>query len=1311
MLSLLTRILPLTPVRFEDRSQRTMPFTGRSLAALVSIVLTGMALAGCGSSPTSGAKAGPIVLTNANGMTGPSSALSIGSTLQLSMMPSGDAVNAGVDWKVICGGNPVTGSITNGACGTISPTHTSDGGATFFTAPSAVPIGTTVTITAIVTTNPSQTSSLSLTILSSPIAVQFAINPKSSMQVSTSMTLAAHVTNGPADENVIWTAICGSAACGSFNPAITGTGNTTYTAPATVPAGGTVTISATSLTDTSKSASAIIAITGPPPPPLPITVSIVPTSVYVQGAGPGRNAFVTAVVSNDSTGVGVNWTVSCGTSNCGNISKQTLSGVAATFQNSSTVAVGGTLTLTATSVADPTKTATATATVVANQPISMAFSTTPPATLATGAQVPLAAAASSGTDGVNWSATCGSVGACGSFNLSPAHTANNGQIIYTAPATVPNGAAVIITASSAGAAPSNPASATTMIIQAAPPPPTLSFASLPPTSLTSATTASISVNITNDTAPGGAIWSATCGSTVPGDCGWFVPKQTASGAATIYTAPPATAPGTSVILTATSVADPGVTLNSTPITINPDTTVRVAFVPSLPSQIQTDATINLNATVANDDSHAGIDWNVCASGCGFFTIKPGVPAIPATATTPYVPPSPPVVATTVSGWPSGLPIPYTAPPQLPSTGLVAVVASAHADGSKSNSGTIAISPLWSGPALTGSVQAGAQTVSGASVTLYAAGTSGYGSASAQVATSLPTDNNGGFTVNAGYICPKPNSQVYLVATGGKIAQQDANPNRVFMTALGSCSNLASTPVVLNEITTVASAFATAPFAANDALTGNSSYLYLGTSGANLTGLSNAFAAVNNLVDVTTGTVRYTVPTQNAAVPYAEINTLADILNDCATTTGGVGGDGSACGLLLSETTLLGTGAYNASIAPADTLQAAFNIAQHPASNYGYSLGTDPTHEHPLISLATSTSPFQPILSTTPNDWSISLNYTNGGGLSSTSVVGSLAIDATGNLWITDIATGNVIEWNPMGAASPPIMGFQPGGGPIAIDATGNVWISGDGSLSELSSLGTPLPWSPFGGVMGGGTDIAFDAQSNLWISTSNGVHEFNNLGLQLSPGNGYTIDGVSNLTAVGIDSSNNVWIGTGPDSQHSAGQIVELTNPGGQLITSGGPGSAASQMAADGEGNVWYIGVGGAICEAPPYAGKGSTLANLCTYAPGGIQAGGVNILNARGIALDGAGTFWVASQGGPTLGGVAPPGVLPVVPGGAVANATPYEASSVAAGSLRVAVDGSGNVWVLLTNNTVTEYVGAATPVVTPIALGLQEKKLGAKP
>jgi hypothetical protein len=1284
------------------------------LWGMVSLLSIAGMTSGCGGGATSGVKAGPISTVTAAGVTAPGSALSIGSPLKLSMMPSGDNADAGVDWTVTCGGNPVTGSITNGACGTLSPTHTADGAATTFTAPSAVPIGTSITITASVTSDPSQTSDLRLTILPTPVAISFSNAVTSLLEIGGTENLTASVTNDPVGAGVAWIATCGSGACGSFNPTTTASGaNTVYTAPAAIPAGGAVTITATSLTDTTKSASATITVTGPPPPPpppVPIAVNILTPNVYVAKTGPARSASLAAVVTNDPSSAGVDWTLSCDTSNCGTISGHTASGGAATFNNTSTVAVGGTITITAKSTADPTKSASATATVVATAPTTVTMSTTSPlpATIEAGAQATLAAAASpdTGSAGVNWTATCGSAGACGTFNLSPAHTASNGKIIYTAPQTVPTGSVVTIVASWAGTSPANSVFSTTTIVASPPPPLTLSFAQSPPTTLVSAAQAPVSVTVANDIAPGGVLWTAQCGSTAPGGCGWFAPTQTASGATAIYTAPPVTAAGTSVTLIATSIADPSISISSSPITITPDATLKVNFVPSLPSQVQMDATINLNAAVANDLTAAGVDWQVCANGCGFFTLKPAIPAIPATATTPFVPATPAVTATTVSAWPNGLPIPYTAPSQAPTSGSVAVVASAHVSSAVANSGTVAITSALSGPALNGTVQAGGQPVVGALVALYAASTAGYGTLSTQVASSSPTDKNGGFTLAAGYSCPQPGSQMYLVATGGSVGSNEANQNLALMTALGSCGNLSSTPVVLNEITSIASAIAIAPFAADDALTGNSSYLYVGTSNGNAVGLANAFSAVNNLVDISTGNVRFSTPRQNAIVPYVEINTLADILSACAATAGGVKGDGSACSTLFSATDLLGTGSFPSSIAPADTLQAAFNIAQHPVANYGYNLDLGGT----LITLVSLQSSFQPILTKQPNDWSISLNYTTGGGLSANSAVSSFAIDATGNLWITDTNAGTVIEWNPTGAALSPSTGFLAGGGPIAIDATGNAWISGAGALSELSNLGTPLPWSPFGGVPGGGSDAAFDAQSNIWIANTVGVSEFNSLGLQLSPVGGYTLNGIANFTAVGIDSSNNVWLGASANGQ-IGGHLAEVTNPGAQIITSSllnGSGTAEPQMAADGAGDIWFIG-GGDVCEGTPFEGRGSTLIPNC-LAPGGSAGGGaagINVMNPAGIALDGAGTVWVGSQGGGTI----EPGVLPILPGGAVANAKPYASSSLASGALRVAVDGAGNVWVLLANNTVTEYVGVAIPVVTPLALGVQNKKLGTKP
>jgi hypothetical protein len=1313
MLGNLIQILSLRSVCSGQILQKPTLLARRGLCAALGITVLGILASGCGSVSTSGVKAGAISVTNASGAASQLTSLAAGGTAQLSMMPVGDKANAGVDWAVTCGGNPVTGSITNGACGTLTSAHTADGVATLYTAPSVVPIGTTITITATVTSSPSQVSSVSLTIVSLPIAVSFTgFPPPSSMAVNTVEDAAVVVANDPANAGVLWTATCGSSACGSFNPTITQSQSSTiYAAPTAVPAGGTVTITATSITDTTKSVSAMITITpagtGAP------TLSVSPTSFYAETTGATHSTSLIATVVNDSTNGGVNWLMSCSSSNCGTLTtKHTASGVAVTYDSPSAVPTGGTVTITATSVANPTVSASSIATIITTTPIVVTMSTAPPATLEVGSQTTLAAtvANDSSNSGVNWTASCSSAGACGSFSAT--HTASTGQTTYTAPSAIPSGSIVTITASSAASTPSNPAMATTTITS----PPVLSFSQAPPATMQGTTQAAVSATVTNDVAPGGVTWTLKCNSSAVGGCGGIVPYQTASGGIATYTAPPVKAAGTSVTIVATSTGDPSVSISSTPGVITPATTLAVTFVPLAPSQVEADVTVNLAAAVTNDATNAGVDWQVCASGCGFFTTQPAIPEVLATATTPDIPAVPAVTATSVSAWPNNRPLAYTSPSQAPSSGSVVMVIAAHANAAAANSATIAIAGVGStGPALHGVVQAGLQPVVGASVALYAAGISGYGSASTQVPTpggaaTFATDSNGNFNVPVGYSCPQPNSQMYLVATGGHVGAQTANPNLALMTVLGTCSSLSSSSVVVNEVTSIASAFATAPFAANDALSGNSSYLYIGASSSNSTGLANAFAAVNNLVNISTGQARFTIPAGNAAVPYVEINTLAGVLNACTATSGGVEGDGGACGTLFTETDVLPNHALYNSIAPRDTLQAAYNIAQHPVSNYGYLLDTS----QDMLGLATLASPFQPILTAQPNDWSMSLNYTGGGGLSAASSIGSFAVDAAGDLWITDKAAGSVIEWNGVGAALSPSTGFTAGGGPIAIDATGNVWVSGNGSLSELTSLGTPLPGSPFGGVAGGGEDIAIDQQSNLWITNPGGVNEFNSLGTEISPSAGYTNSAVTGVTAVAIDSSNNVWVANRGDSTTGPFTLAELTNPGGQLVVSAEGRQASTpslpEIVADGAGDLWTVlGGDGLICEVPPYGGKGTNLLQTC-YSDGGN--GSFQDFNPEGIAIDGAGTVWVASPGGGS-GPVIPPSVLPIAPGLLAGSNSPnnFANSSLAAGPLRVAIDSSGNVWVLLANNTVTEYVGAATPVVTPLALAVKDKKLAAKP
>jgi hypothetical protein len=1270
-------------------------------------------LAGCGGSVSSGgAKAGPITVANAAGVTGSVTSLAVANTLKLSMTPVGDTANAGVDWTLTCGGNSITGSVTGGACGTLVPAHTQDGAATVYAAPSMVPISGAVTVTATVTANPSQTSSVSFTIVDAPIGVRFNTTTAipSSLQINKPLVLGALVTNDTACGGIVWTASCSSGACGTFNPAVSTCSykgqsgyTSTYTAPSAVP-GSAVTLTATSLTDTSKSAFTTLTITEPVAA-VPVTVNVLPTSLYVETSGSVHTVNLTAIVGNDSAGAGVTWSLSCSwssTSSCGTISPSTSSGVAATYTGpapNNAIPTNGQVTITATSVTNPAITASATATIVNTAPIVVTISTAPPATLTETSSATLVAKVTGDTTGVDWTATCGSAGACGSFN--PAHTASGVATLYTAPAAIPTGGQVVITATSSAASTTNPANyasaPTTIVAQS----PSLTWGQTLPGSMTATTQAPVSATVANDVDSDGVSWSVTCGSTVAGGCGWISPVQRASGATAIYTAPPVTTTGTSVTVTAASVAKPSITISSNPIAINPVTTLSINFVPSLPAQLAPNATVNFIASVTNDTTAAGVDWEVCAAGCGFFTTKPAIPAIAATATTPYAAAVPAVTATSVSGWPNGSPIPYTAPPEIPESGVVPVLAAAHADVTKAISGTIVIGSTLTGPALNGLVMAGSQTVAGASVFLYAAGTSGYGSATSQVATST-TGKSGAFTIPAGYTCPSQASQMYLVASGGTVGSNtEPNPNLALMTALGSCSNLSSTSVMVNEATTIASVYATAPFANNVVLNGNSSYLYLGTSSGNLTGLANALAATNNLVDISTGQTRFLTPAGNGTVPYAEINTLADVLNACMATSGGVEGDGSPCGDLFSATDVA-SGYIRDPSGPTDTLQAAFNIAQHSSGGTAY--------KTPGLSLPSSNAPFQPVLTTVPQsagtvDWSVSLNYSGVGGISTASAVGSFAVDAGGNLWITDAKNGTVAEWNVVGAAISPATGFPAGGKPIAIDASGNVWLSGDGVLNELTSFGTSAPGSPFGGVAGGGSDMAIDAQSDLWIASGAGVSEFNNLGQELSPAGGFTNSGVSGVTAVGVDSSNNVWAG-----------FAELTNPGGQLLV-GSSGSVAfsPQLAANGSGYIWGI-RGGQACYESPWQGKGWSLIGDC-YTGRGISSGsfGLYYNNPRGLAFDGAGIVWIGSPGGGESafdGSPLTPGVV-AFGGGSQGNGTDefLGSSSLADGPLRVAVDGSGNVWVLLADNTVTEYVGVATPVVTPIALGMKNKKLGAKP
>ena len=92
------------------------------------------------------------------------------------------------------------------------------------------------------------------------VAFSTAFPPPTALATSAMAGIAAVVTNDSAGAGVNWTCLP-VGLCGSFTPSMIASNvPTSYQAPAQVPAGNTVTVTATSITDTTKSVSATITI-------------------------------------------------------------------------------------------------------------------------------------------------------------------------------------------------------------------------------------------------------------------------------------------------------------------------------------------------------------------------------------------------------------------------------------------------------------------------------------------------------------------------------------------------------------------------------------------------------------------------------------------------------------------------------------------------------------------------------------------------------------------------------------------------------------------------------------------------------------------------------------------------------------------------------------------------------------------------------------------------------------------------------------------------------------------------------------------
>jgi hypothetical protein len=608
--------------------------------------------------------------------------------------------------------------------------------------------------------------------------------------------------------------------------------------------------------------------------------------------------------------------------------------------------------------------------------------------------------------------------------------------------------------------------------------------------------------------------------------------------------------------------------------------------------------------------------------------------------------------------------------------------------------------------MSGTVHGGQQGVAGSLIQLYTVGNTGNGSvATPMLTTPVTTDSSGFFSITSDYACGKSytgatltnsSNQVYIVATGGNpgLASGTNNQALVMMAALGTCSNLsASSYIFINEVTTVAAAWALAPFMA--------SATNVGASATNALGIQNAFLNAGLLANTSNGTAATLPATQT--IETGKLYALADSLASCINSNGG-----SACTPLFTAATPAG------GTTPTNTLGAALNIVKNPGQNV-----------KAVFNAIGGFPPYATTLLKAPNDWTMSLTVT-GGGLSGPSAID---VDAEGIVWVANYFFGGISAFSAQGIPISP-NGYGTGNAVqigdtiqtygLTIDTLGDIWATNynapyrqAGAVTKF--LGTNSG-SPGTVVLNNGNPgfydnslqypfaVAADTNGNIFIANS----ASSSATVYTSAGSVYTTpDGVysaglgENLKlnafaqGIAVDQNHGFWL---PDADFNVAHI----SADGTLLALSECCNESIGVATDAQGNAWVANyAGNSVSEVAP---DGTVIINQ-------TQAGGLSYPDY--LAVDAAQNVWVANFHGGSISELAGNGqtVLPgtstqLAPGTAISPSTGtygiggYGLDANLDLVFGIVPDQAGSIWVSDHNyvtNKIVMFFGLATPTATP--------------
>jgi hypothetical protein len=421
-----------------------------------------------------------------------------------------------------------------------------------------------------------------------------------------------------------------------------------------------------------------------------------------------------------------------------------------------------------------------------------------------------------------------------------------------------------------------------------------------------------------------------------------------------------------------------------------------------------------------------------------------------------------------------------------------------------------------GVSLHGTVMAAGKPLGGAEVTLFAGSREGVSELG-----QTRTDTSGSFGIS--YV--KPAAGVLYVQAAPTGASRLRLQSVVGVGSGGGVPPQTLTTVTIDELTTVATAYALAQFSGPNGITEPSR------------GLENAAATAFSLADPVSGKAGAVVTDRDNGKnqTLATLGTLANLVSLCQA------GQSPQCGELLRLTAPPG------GTVPGNTGQAVLNLVRNPSLSPAG-----------LFALARTASVYQPALTAPPTARILALLYTETDLYAS----GRIAIDAEGNIWSSNNwlpGTKNpslyVTVLNPVGQ---PALGSPIGGGGMkggacgaAIAPDGSFWAGSfsGAAMAQYSAAGIPL--SPSTGWTNGALNhpqgVAVDQKGNVWIA--------NNYGPESAPGQGnvvvypgadlskaFTISGsgLNHPFAVQIDGYGRAWV-----TNAGLGGAASASQPGG----------------------------------------------------------------------------------------------------------------------------------------------------------------------